>query len=221
MLNQSQLDILTEGALQLGIALSDSAINGFSLYIETLQRWSKIANLVSQPDPTTVIQKHLLDSLALSSLLPSNCQIADLGSGAGFPGLVVAIADPTRAVTLIEPRRKRANFLKDVIRSVGLKNAAVSEGRAEFLAKEHAFQDAFDCVITRATWDLRSFLSFAAPFLKDNGHALAMKGKKGKQELEDVDAKETVFFLQDQYVYKLPFGSERRCVYLFQKHCST
>lgn len=221
MLNQLQLHTLTEGARQLGIPLSQLAVRDFSLYLETLQRWSTIVNLVAQPEPDTVIRKHLLDSLAVSGLLPDKCRIADLGSGAGFPGLVVAIAEPTQALTLIEPRRKRANFLKDVIRTLGLKNVIVSEGRAESLAKERAFQHAFDWVMTRATWDLRSFLSLAAPFLKDNGHALAMKSNRGSQELANVDASEKVFVFRDQHAYTLPFGSEKRFVYIFQKSCST
>ena len=221
MLNQSQLDTLTEGARQLGVSLSDPAVHDFSRYLETLQRWSKIVNLVSQAEPDIVIRKHLLDSLAAASVLPDHCKIADLGSGAGFPGLVVAIVQPSQTLTLIEPRRKRANFLKDVLRTIGLKNVAVVEERVEFLAKEPAFQHTFDWVLSRATWDLSSFLSFAAPFLKDNGHALAMKGERGEQELTAVNAREKIFVFRDRYEYTLPFGSEQRRVYIFQKRCST
>jgi 16S rRNA (guanine527-N7)-methyltransferase len=218
MIDQSHIDTLTEGAHELGICLSDDTISSLTVYLETLQRWAKTTDLVSQPAPEIVIHKHILDSLAVSALLSPECRFIDLGSGAGFPGLVLAMAERERDAVLVEPRRKRANFLKDVARMARLKNVSVYESRAESSAKEQDLRESFDAVVTRATWDIETFLSFAEPFLKERGVALVMKGKKGEQELMNYNAHPSlVFSFSHRYDYMLPFGHEGRHVYVFRK----
>ncbi len=219
MIDQSHIDTLTEGGHELGIFLSDDTISSLAVYLETLQRWSKTTDLVSQPVPEIVIHKHILDSLAVSALLSPQCRFIDLGSGAGFPGLVLAMAERERDAVLLEPRRKRANFLKDVVRIARLKNVAVYESRAESSAKEQDLRESFDAVVTRATWDIETFLSFAEPFLKDRGVALAMKGKKGEPELENFSRSENIDFIYlEKHEYILPLGTESRYVYAFRKN---
>ena len=218
MLEKIHIESLKEGAHELGILLSDDTLSSLIIYLETLQRWSKTTDLVSQPAPEIVIHKHILDSLAVSVLLSPQCRCLDLGSGAGFPGLILAIAEKERDITLVEPRRKRANFLKDVTRVAQLKNVKVYESRAEQSAHEKDLQKSFDAVVTRATWDMQTFLSFAAPFLKDRGVALAMKGKKGEQELLDYIAHPSPkFSFSKRHDYGLPSGQEERCGYVFRK----
>src|ERR1700752_679278 len=102
--------LLCEGAAQFSLTLSEATVTQFATFIEEIQRWSKIADLLSQTDPETLIRKHILDSLALLPWIPAGSRVLDLGSGAGFPGLSLAIAGPRIRVTLIEARRKRANF---------------------------------------------------------------------------------------------------------------
>ena len=216
MLDHPHLDTLVEGAHELGIFLSGDTISSLLIYLETLQRWSKTTDLVSQPAPEVVIHKHILDSLAVSPLLPPQSRFLDLGSGAGFPGIILAMAEKERSVALVEPRRKRANFLKDVTRMARLKNVKVYESRAESCAGEPDMQRSFDAVVTRATWDIRTFLSFAEPFLDDRGMALAMKGKKGEQELLDYNANpSSQFSFSMRHDYVLPSGQEERHVYVF------
>src|SRR5262245_9846012 len=129
MLNQVRTRLLTEGARFLGLELTSEQLTNFSLYLDELVRWSKVTNLISQADPEIIIRKHILDSLAVSLLIPSNIPILDLGSGAGFPGLVLAVVQPTCAVVLIEARRKRVSFLKETVRKTQSKNVRVYEGR--------------------------------------------------------------------------------------------
>lgn len=218
MIDQLHLDTLIEGAHELGIFLSDDTISSLITYLETLQRWSKTTDLVSQPAPEVVIHKHILDSLAVTLLLSPACRFIDLGSGAGFPGLVLAMAEREREAVLVEPRRKRANFLKDVTRVARLKNVKVYESRAESSAKEQDLKGNFDAVVTRATWDIETFLSFAEPFLKEKGIALAMKGKKGEQELLDYNGNPSPkFSFSQRHDYTLPSGQEERHAYVFSK----
>jgi 16S rRNA (guanine527-N7)-methyltransferase len=216
MANQSQSQTLTEGARRLGVELSQEHLAHFAIYLEELARWSTITNLVSQSAPETIVRKHILDSLAISPLIPPISRILDLGSGAGFPGLVLAIVQPTRKIVLLESQRKRANFLKQAARMIKLTNVKVFEGRAEVLAQEEALQDAFSVVISRAAWSLPDFLRFASPFVADNGIVIAMKGPQGTQELL---ASPTLsgFELKKKHEYTLPFGNEKRQALFFAK----
>jgi 16S rRNA (guanine527-N7)-methyltransferase len=222
MLNPEQTRLLREGAGSLGLKLSEATLARFSIYLEELQRWSKIADLVSQEDLESIIRKHLLDSLAVFLLIPQQSRLLDLGSGAGFPGLALAIVDPSLAVVLIEARRKRANFLKEAIRKTQVTNVKVYEGRVEALAKDKSFHETFDVVITRATWNISTFLQLARPFAKESGLALCMKGPRIEKELTSPEKFPLLwgFCLKNRHKYTLPFGKEQREVIIFSK-CSS
>jgi 16S rRNA (guanine527-N7)-methyltransferase len=219
MLNHCQTRLLIEGARHLGLELSDEHLACFSLYLEEIARWSRVTNLISQTDPEIVIRKHILDSLAVSPLVPCDTRLLDLGSGAGFPGFVLAILQSSRDVVLIEARRKRANFLKEMTRRTKINNIRVYEGRAETLAEENSLRNAFAVVISRATWSLKEFLRLASLFVADGGIAVAMKGPQGKKELSDLgNSLPTVgFCLKKAHDYDLPFGEERRQALIFAK----
>jgi 16S rRNA (guanine527-N7)-methyltransferase len=223
MLNQAQTRLLTEGAKFLGLELSGEQLANFSLYVEELARWSKVTNLISQADPETIIRKHLLDSLAVSPLIPPDIRLLDLGSGAGFPGLVLAMVQPARNVVLIEARRKRVSFLKEAVRKTQSKNVRVFEGRAETLAAQASLKNSFAAVISRATWSLKEFLSLAHPFVANGGIVISMKGPRGEQELHDLSGFPGTldFSLRNIREYALPFGEERRKALVFAKQCLT
>ena len=121
---------MTNGAKLLKVELTEENIAQIAIYLEELNRWAKIADLVSQSDPGIIIRKHILDSLAALSVLPQQGRLLDLGSGAGFPGLPLAIANPTLSVTLLEPRRKRVNFLREVIRKANLTERSSLRGKS-------------------------------------------------------------------------------------------
>ena len=221
MLDKDQIRILREGAAQFSLTLRDETISRFGTFIEEIQRWSRIGDLLSQTDPETLIRKHILDSLALLPWVPEGSRVLDIGSGAGFPGLPLAIAAPWIRVTLIEARRKRANFLKDAIRKLALRNIRTCEGRAEDLSQEKDLQSAFDIVATRATWNICTFLTLATPFLRLDGTVMAMKGPKLHQELEDQHEELTKidFSHIDTKSYTLT-GNEKRNIAFFRKTSS-
>lgn len=218
MLNKDQAQILLEGAKQLFVPLPEETLIQFAIFIDEIQRWSKIADLLSQTDPDTLIRKHILDSLALLPWIPSGSRVLDLGSGAGFPGLPIAIANQSLKVTLVEARRKRANFLKESIRKLGLHNAKAHEGRTEELAQEQELLRAFDIVTTRATWNIALFLRHADPFLRHRGVALAMKGPRFREEFTKMreSIEKTGFFHSDTKTYTLS-GNEKRNIAFFTK----
>jgi len=217
MLTSEQATLLTEGAQQLQVELTAEIIDRFTVYLEELQRWANITDLVSQSDQETIIRKHILDSLAVLPILPLQGRILDLGSGAGFPGLPIAMARSTLSVSLLEPRRKRVNFLKEVIRKTKLINTQAFEGRAEEFAKQERWQSAFDIIITRATWNIQKFLPIARPFVKYNGTIVAMMGAGAEKELqkEKTRLQEYPCVLQKLTQYNLPFGKEQRALAVF------
>jgi 16S rRNA (guanine527-N7)-methyltransferase len=223
MLSNVQNHLLVEGARLLGLQLSSEELACFSVYLEEITRWSKIADLVSQTNPEAIIHKHILDSLAILPLIPPAPRLLDLGSGAGFPGLVIAILRPFLQVSLLEARRKRANFLKEASRRMRLANVVVYEGRAEVLCEEESLKASFDVVITRATWSLEGFLRLAEPFLARHGLAVALKGPKAEQEISSLEPllRKDAFRLKERHVFSLPFGEEKRHALFFAKQCFT
>lgn len=215
---------LSQGAGRLAVPLSQTMLDRLCVYLQELQRWSRIVNLVSSPDPQTVIRKHVLDSLALSGQIDQKTnrlafegRLGDLGSGAGFPGLVLAMAEPNRPIDLIEARRKRAHFLKAVVRKLELSNVTVYEGRAEDLLRQEQFRAVYRAVVSRATWKLEQFLSLAGDFIDRNGWVIAMKGPGVEGELRHVLARDHPFALYARYNYTLPFGTESRTLLIFAK----
>ncbi|MBI3248094.1 MAG: 16S rRNA (guanine(527)-N(7))-methyltransferase RsmG [Deltaproteobacteria bacterium] len=218
-MEQRYLDLLQDGARQLGITLQEDEIRRLSIYLETLLFWSPRIDLVSQHDPAEIIRKHFLDSLAVVRLLPAASAILDLGSGAGFPGIPLAFMQPQIAVALVETRRKRISFLREVNRKTGAQNLTIHEGRAEELAIREELHAAFDVVITRATWSVPTFLRQAAPFLRDQGLAMAMQGPHTESgSLQTFPLGPGEFFQPTSWhEYTLPFGSERRLLLGFTK----
>jgi len=151
-------------------------------YLGELVLWNKTYNLTSVREPAEMVTRHLLDSL---TVLPHvSGRVVDVGSGAGLPGIPLALATSALHVTLLDSGGKKARFLRHVQRAQSLANVEVVEARAE------AFEPAqrFDCVVTRAFGSLREFLETTAHLGGDRGRWLAMKGKLDRKELADVPA---------------------------------
>jgi 16S rRNA (guanine527-N7)-methyltransferase len=219
MKDKSLQDLLQESATALGIQITEEASSLLFSYMEELRLWSPKIDLIAQTDPIEILRKHILDSLAVVPLIPPRAQILDLGSGAGLPGIPMAIVLIQSPVALLEARRKRVSFLKAVARSLKLKNLIVYEGRAEILAQDQHLHKSFDVAITRATWNTEQFLQFAAPFLRSGGRAISMKGPKEENVIESGEnSKERLGFCLKEYrEYILPFGQEKRRLLTFVK----
>ena len=223
MLTNEQSTLLTEGARLLQVELTVESIDRIAVYLEELQRWAKIVDLVSQSDLETIIRKHVLDSLAALSVLPAQGRLLDLGSGAGLPGLPIAATRPTLEVSLLEPRRKRVNFLKEVIRKANLMNTKAHEGRVEVFATREGWNSSFDVIITRATWNLREFLALASSFVNVGGILVSMKGARAEEELQLLSTEQTgtELILKNHHKYQLPYGNEERTIFTFIKKSFT
>jgi 16S rRNA (guanine527-N7)-methyltransferase len=170
---------LSGGLAKLGLALMPGQVAALGVLVAELADWNTRVNLTAITDPAEVVDKHLLDSLAVLPWLRGHT-VADVGSGAGFPGLPLAVADPERRYTLIESTGKKVKFLRHAVERLDLPNVEVLHGRAEALKPSQPF----DSVISRALGPLSDFVRFAGHLAGRRGRLLAMKGRAPAQELK-------------------------------------
>jgi 16S rRNA (guanine527-N7)-methyltransferase len=152
-------------------------------YLALLDRWNRTYNLTAIRDPREMVGKHLLDSLAMHPYLAAG-SLADLGTGAGLPGIPLALAKPALQVTLVESNGKKARFLREAVRTLGLANARVAESRAEALNEPGAY----DVITARALATLPLIIELGGHLLKPGGRLLAMKGAVPDDEIASLPA---------------------------------
>jgi len=155
-------------------------------FAHELIKWNMVMNLTSITDESDIIWKHFVDSLiplSYPGFLPTNARIIDIGSGAGFPGIPIALLRPDVHITLLDGNLKRTKFLNAVTRELGLVNTAVVRGRAEEIGHDMLYREHFDIAVSRAVASLPTLLEYALPFLKTNGRALLWKGPNVYSEL--------------------------------------
>lgn len=161
---------------KIGIDVTDSQLMQLDKYYHLLTLWNEKINLTRITEENDVYLKHFYDSLTLYRVidLNSDLSLCDVGTGAGFPGLVLKIIFPTLRVTLVDALLKRVNFLKLVIDELGLKDIEVYHDRAESFARVN--REKFDIVTSRAVANLRVLSELSIPMVKVNGYFVAMKG---------------------------------------------
>ena len=169
---------LDEGAAQLGLELTDAQRRALLAHLDLLDEWNSRFNLTAIRDREQQITKHVLDSLSVRPWLRGT-RIADVGSGAGFPGIPLAIVEPSRRFALIESTGKKCRFLEAVRDALALENVDVVQGRAELQKPEPRFET----VIARAVGPLADLVRYAGPLLASGGRLLAMKGRHPADEL--------------------------------------
>lgn len=175
-------NVFIEQINTLGIVVSDTMEQQFLTYKSLIQEVNQVLNLTAIDDDTGIFHKHFYDSLLISPLIKADTTLADIGSGAGFPGIVIAIARPDVHVTCIEPTTKRTNFLNRVVAECGLKNVTVLNQRAEDAIVD--LRESFDYATARAVAYLDILSELCLPFVKMGGTFLAMKGQRAMEELE-------------------------------------
>ena len=169
---------LAAGVSRLGLALGPAQLEALATLAAELVDWNTRVNLTAITAPEEVVDKHLLDSLAVLPVL-KGLTVADVGSGAGFPGLPLAIADPGRRFTLIESTGKKVKFIRHAVQKLALPNVEVVHGRAESYRPPRPF----DSVVARALGPLAEFVRVAGHLVGRGGRLLAMKGKVPEAEL--------------------------------------
>jgi 16S rRNA (guanine527-N7)-methyltransferase len=182
-------DLIIDGARSFDIELDYGQTEKFAAHARELILWNKTFNLTAITEPGEVALKHFLDSLPAVHYIPPDAALLDIGSGGGFPGLPLKILVPSLSVTLIDASRKKVSFLKHVIRTLKLNNAAALHIRAEDLPAEGKYANRFDVVISRAFSSLDHFFKLALPLLAENGTMMALKGAVDQDEIRDLQGR--------------------------------
>lgn len=171
----------------LGIEITDRQVNSLNKYYELLFERNKVMNLTAITDYDDVVIKHFADSAAIAHVmdLSSVSKIADVGTGAGFPGLVLKIVFPEISVVLLDSLNKRVKFLNDVISELNLTGVSAIHGRAEDLAHNNSFRENFDLVVARAVTNMSSLSEYCIPFVRMGGIFAAYKAADCNGEVSD------------------------------------
>ncbi len=167
-------------------------------YVELLEEWSARTNLVSKKDVSKIVSKHIRESMQFcrDEILTLECRIVDVGSGAGFPGIIIAIFYPDSKVSLVESRKMKSLFLQEVKDQLSLHNVTVINDRAEKLKD---WQYYFDVATARAVTSLKMLWSWCSPLLKNDGKLVAQKGGDISNELSALDSRINVSVIPFQF----------------------
>jgi 16S rRNA (guanine527-N7)-methyltransferase len=172
MMNDDARRLLAGGMREMGIPFGEGTIEKIDLFLRELLRWNRKTNLIGKSDVETIILRHVLDSLSCFRLLESpDRTILDVGAGAGFPSVVLALIDPSRSIDAVERRGKRAAFLRNVACILGLERFRVIQADAREL------DERYDIVLFRAVGDLESLYGISRRVVKEDGMIIAFKGK--------------------------------------------
>ena len=203
MLNAEE--ILRQGIGQLGLNYSNNIISKLLIYKDILLKWNKAFNLTALRDEKTVVINHLLDSLSVAHLIQEN-DILDVGSGAGLPGIVLALYDPKKQITLVDKVGKKAAFMRQVCIELDIKNVDVIHCRVEDM--DH--NKKFDAIVARAFSEMHLLIDLTKNIIKKNGYWYGMKSKKlmdeiivKRKEFLEIHQIKVPFLEADRYLIKL------------------
>lgn len=176
---ETEQELLRKGLIELGISIQDETVARFLSYLFELKKWNRAYNLTALKNDRDIIIKHFFDSLLFLKVFPFDSgNVCDVGSGAGFPGIPIAIIRPDISITLIEPSRKKCAFLRNIKRVINLNNVAVLEARVEDI-KDYEFNIA----VTRALFSISEFIKKTKHLVKNSGCFIVSKGPKFQDEL--------------------------------------
>ncbi|GAA0398779.1 16S rRNA (guanine(527)-N(7))-methyltransferase RsmG [Paenibacillus motobuensis] len=218
-------DIFQELLKEHQLELSAEQLHQFEIYYQELVTWNEKMNLTGITEREQVYVKHFYDSITLSFYMDMNqiLTMADIGSGAGFPGIPLKICYPHLKLTIIDSLNKRIQFLQNVVDQLGLQDVQLIHGRAEDIARKEQFRDTYDLVSARAVARMAVLNEFCLPFVKTGGIFAAMKGLDPQEELKEAarSLNELKGKLSATHHFELPMENSERHIILINKTAST
>lgn len=213
-------DLLLNFIKDYKITLTENQYEQFQKYFELLAEWNEKMNLTAITDESGVALKHFADSLSLLNFvdIPQNSTLADVGTGAGFPGVVLKIARPDIKLTLIDSLNKRLVFLGEVCAQLGIE-AELIHSRAEDGARDEKLRESFDFAVSRAVARMNVLSEYCLPYVKVGGAFCAMKGAQANEEFkESLNAINTLGGkLENKYFFELPENGGERAIAVVRK----
>ncbi|MDD7796233.1 16S rRNA (guanine(527)-N(7))-methyltransferase RsmG [Clostridium sp. 'White wine YQ'] len=185
-------ELMKNACEEVDLVLTEEKYNQFQLYRKLLQEWNEKINLTAIVEEEEIIKKHFIDSIKIfkSVELRNSKSIIDVGTGAGFPGLPIAIMDSNIQVTLLDSLNKRILFLNDVVSKLNLKNVKTIHSRAEDGARNKLLREKFDVAVSRAVANMSVLSEYCMPYVRVGGNFIALKGPSIDEEL--IDAKNAI-----------------------------
>ena len=181
-------DILKSGAHEYGLELSDDTIDAFVTYYEYLKDVNRVMNLTAITDAGEAARLHFLDSLSLLQIASfKDKSIIDIGSGAGFPGIPIKLAETSASLTLLDAQSKRVGFLESLCRKMNLTDVVCVHARAEEASYGEQLRDSFDYAVSRAVARLNILCELCLPFVKPGGQFISMKGTDSEEEIAQAE----------------------------------
>ena len=176
--------IMIEYGKKINIKFTKEQLTKFYEYMNLLLQWNEKINLTAIIEPKEIILKHFIDSLTINRYLKENSKLADVGTGAGFPGIPLKIVRPDLKITLVDSLNKRINFLNEVITRLNLKEISTVHSRIEDFGKNKEYREKFDFVTARAVANLSVLSEYLLPISKVGGKCICMKGSNVEEELD-------------------------------------
>ena len=170
---------------KIDIEINDKQINDFYKYMNLILEWNEKINLTAITEPSDIILKHFVDCLTIKKYINKNEKIVDIGTGAGFPGIPLAIMNKENEFTLVDSLNKRINFLNEVKENLDLKNVITIHSRAEEFGQNKIYREKFDIAVSRAVANLSVLLEYLMPAVKLGGKLICMKGSQVEDEIKD------------------------------------
>lgn len=199
-----------------GLSISEETKEKLNIYFETLVEWNEKMNLTALTSPRDVALKHFCDCLKVLSYakIKEGASVIDVGTGAGFPGLVLKIARPDLKLCLLDSLQKRLIFLEEVCKKAQIEDVRFLHSRAEDGARDATLRESFDYAVSRAVAPMNVLSEYCLPYVKVGGSFLAMKGKEYKEEVSSAQkAIETLGgCISDVHTFKLSDAGQRAIV---------
>ena len=175
--------LIIEGLNELGYENDFFLIEKLEIYLATLKKWNKVYNLTAINEDSEIITKHFFDSLSVNGFIQNSQRILDVGTGAGFPGLILALFNPDKSFVLVDGVSKKISFLQEMIGKLNLKNVMAVHIKVE----EYKVTEQFDIIISRAFAEIKKMIKLTKHLIKVNGKFIAMKGPDVMNELDDLN----------------------------------
>ena len=175
--------LISEGLDELGYENDPLLIEKLEIYLATLKKWNRVYNLTAIDEDSEIIVKHFLDSLSVNQYIQHSERILDVGTGAGFPGLILALFNPKKSFVLVDGVSKKISFLQEMIGKLNLKNVIAVHAKVE----QYIVAEQFDMIISRAFADIKKMIKLTNHLMKDDGRFIAMKGPDVMSELDNIN----------------------------------
>lgn len=203
-------ELVKKGLSILSFPFTEYQLEQFSLYLKLLLTWNKRASLTSLEEPEEIVEHHFIDSLfcLVGADFDAFYTVLDVGTGAGFPGVPIKICKPHIALTLLESKKKKVNFLYELLDLLRLRDVRILHGRAEEFGKDPIYKENYHIVLCRAI-KVEDALHYCLPFARKGGRILLLSTER---ERKAISAN-----VIDERPYILPFSKKRRCLFVIEK----